>query len=901
MTASPLTLTEARRHATPAMRQYLDAKAQHPDALILFRMGDFYELFFDDAVTAARELELTLTSRSKNAAGGEIPMCGVPHHAIDGYLVRLVKKGYRVALCEQMEDPRKAKGLVRREVVRVVSPGTLTDSGYLESRESVFLVAIAPEQAGGLPKGIPAYGLATADLSTGEFRVSQHAGASAAALVADELAALRPRELLLPSENGATPTMPGLDAGIRVTGAAPWTFDLNHAIRALTEQLGTASLDGFGLAPDRHSAAICAAGALVHYLRETQKAELAHFATLEFRPEADYLLLDAATFEHLEILRGANDARTGSLVAELDLTTTAMGGRLLRAWLQRPLASRDPIRDRLDAVGEFAAGTTLRTRVRTVLKCVQDLERLISRVALGTAGPRELLALGRSVAAIPDLLPIVAELRAPLCVKLVGELDELADVRKRVLSTLTDDPPALARDGGAIRKGVDPELDALRNMSGDAKHAIAAMETSERKRTGITNLKVRFNRVFGYYIEVSKSNLEAVPDDYTRKQTVATGERFSTPALKEYEQKVLTADERIVEREQALVEELRLGVLAEAERVQRTARALATLDVLATFAEIATRRDYVKPAIAEDRELTITDGRHPVVERTVDGFVPNDLHLNDTDHQVLLLTGPNMGGKSTFLRQAALIVLMAQAGSFVPARAASLPVADRIFARIGAFDNIARGQSTFMIEMQETAKILHQATSDSLVLLDEIGRGTATFDGLSIAWAVAEHLVSNPRARPRTLFATHYHELTDLADTHAAAVNYHVAAREWRDGIVFLRKVEPGRSDRSYGIHVARLAGLPPETVARARTILAGLERDELSRGGRPSFSGPSIASDRTQPQLALFERAAPPPAEGEAAERIRSVDLDETTPREAHALLTDLQRLLGVDDSERR
>ena len=900
MTSSPKKPKEARRDATPAMRQYLDAKAQHPDALVLFRMGDFYELFFDDAVTAARELELTLTSRSKNASGGEIPMCGVPHHAIDGYLVRLVRKGYRVALCEQVEDPRKAKGLVRREVVRVVSPGTLTDSGYLESRESVFLVAIAAVDSGSAPQVFPAYGLATADLSTGEFRVSQHAGASAAASVADELAALRPRELLLPSENGATPTLPGLDAGIHITGAAPWTFDLEHATRALNDQLGTVSLDGFGLAPDRHGAAIRAAGALVHYLRETQKADLAHFATLEFRPEADYLLLDGATFEHLEVLQGTNDGRAGSLVAELDLTVTSMGGRLLRAWLQRPLARREPIRDRLDAVDEFAAGAALRTRVRTLLKDVQDLERLISRVALGTAGPRDLLALGRSLAALPDLLPLVAELRAPLSMRLAGQLDELPDVRDRILSTLTDNPPALARDGGAVRQGVDAELDSLRDISGGAKHAIAAMETSERQRTGIANLKVRYNRVFGYYIEVSKSNLHAVPDDYTRKQTVATGERFSTPALKEYEQKVLNADERILEREQALVEELRLAVLTEAERVQRTARALAALDVLASFAEVATRRDYVKPTITEDRELTITDGRHPVVERTVDGFVPNDLRLNDTDHQVLLLTGPNMGGKSTYLRQAALIVLMAQAGAFVPARVAAVPVTDRIFARIGASDNIARGQSTFMIEMQETAKILHQATSDSLVLLDEIGRGTATFDGLSIAWAVAEHLVSNPRARPRTLFATHYHELTDLADTHAAAVNYHVAAREWKDGLVFLRKVEPGRSDRSYGIHVARLAGLPPETVARARTILAGLERDELSRGGRPSFSGASITSDRTHPQLALFERPAPPPAEGEAAERIRTVDLDETTPREAHALLADLQRLLGVDSPVR-
>ena len=885
MTSAPDTLAKARRTATPAMRQYLDAKRQHPDALVLFRMGDFYELFYDDAVTAARELDLTLTSRSRDPGGREIPMCGVPHHAADSYLARLVRKGFRVAICEQVEDPRKTRGLVRREVVRVVSPGTLTDAGYLDSREPAFLMGIAPATRG----ATPVFGLATVDLSTGEFRVTEHTGPSAAAALTDELAATRPRELLLPSDIDPAATMPGIDdAGVPITRGEPWTFDLDQAARALIEQLGAASLDGFGLSPDRHPAAVQAAGALVQYLRDTQQADLAHLKTLEFRTRADHLLMDAAALRHLEILEGADGGRSGSLLAELDATVTPMGGRLLRGWLQRPLAARDPIRDRLDAVEDLCLEGTTRTRLRTGLADIQDLERLIARVALGTAGPRDLAALGRSLGVIPSVRAHAAALRAPLAAALAGDLDDLTDVRDRIGSTLADDPPALTRDGGSIRDGVDPGLDELRAISRNTRHAIAAMEASERTRTGISSLRVRFNRVFGYYIEVSKANLHAVPDDYHRKQTVATGERFVTPALKEYEQRVLGADERILEREQEIFDTLRLAVLAEVSRVQRTARAVAGLDVLAALAETAIRRAYVKPAVDDGPALVVADGRHPVVERRVDGFVPNDLRLDDTGHQVMLLTGPNMGGKSTFLRQTAIIVLMAQAGSFVPAREATIPVIDRIFARIGASDNIARGQSTFMVEMQETARILHQATSRSLVLLDEIGRGTATFDGLSIAWAVAEHLVTSPRARPKTLFATHYHELTDLADAHEGAVNHHVAAREWRDDIVFLHKVEPGRSDRSYGIHVARLAGLPPSAVARARTILAGLERDELSRDGRPSFSAPA---NQASAQLGLFREA--PAADTGVAERIRALDLDRTTPMDALALLADLQRAL--------
>ena len=877
----------AGKGTTPAMRQYLEAKRQYPDALILFRMGDFYEMFYEDAVTAAGVLELTLTSRSKDRGGREIPMCGVPWHAADTYLARLVRQGFRVAVCEQVEDPRKARGVVRREVVRVVSPGTYTDAGALEASEPAFLVAVSRARDG----AAAVFGLATADLSTGELRVTEHRGASAAGATVDELAAVRPREILLPEDFDAA-CLPGIEhVDVPVTAAEATTFDLEQALQTLLGQLGTASLDGFGLLPDRHPAAIQAAGGLVRHLRETQKAELEHLRTLEFRTRSDHLVVDAATFEHLEVLAGAEGRRSGSLLAEIDLTNTPMGGRMLRAWLQRPLAERKPILDRLDAVDELSRQVAARGRLRAELARVQDLERLIARVALGTAGPRDLAALGRSVGVVPAARAQAAELEAPLVGVLLDGLDELRDVHDRITATLADDPPALARDGGSIRDGVDRDLDELRAISRDARHAIAAMEAAERERTGIGSLKIRFNRVFGYYIEVSAANLHAVPDDYHRKQTIANGERYITPALKEYEEKALGADDRILDREQEIFDALRRAILAEAGRIQRCARSLATLDVLAALAEVAARRNYVKPRVREDGELAIFDARHPVVEGRTESFVPNDVRLNETDHQVVVLTGPNMGGKSTYLRQTALIVLLAQAGSFVPARDATLPIIDRIFARIGAADNLARGQSTFMVEMQETAKIMHQATSHSLVLLDEIGRGTATFDGLSIAWAVAEHLATNPKARPRTLFATHYHELTDLADLHDGVVNYHVAAREWQDDIVFLRKVEPGRSDRSYGIQVARLAGLPPATVARARTILAGLETDELSRGGRPSFSG---AAGETAGQLGLFQEGPGSSVHRDIAERIAALDLDRVTPLEALVLLGELKETLA-------
>jgi DNA mismatch repair protein MutS len=868
--------------ATPAMRQYFDAKRQYRDAIVFFRMGDFYEMFYEDALTAARALELTLTSRSKDASGGAIPMCGVPYHAADGYVARLVKKGFRVAICEQMEDPKKVKGLVRREVVRVVSPGTLTDAAYLDAREPAFLVAIAPARPG------PGYGVAVLDLSTGEFSTAEFTGAAARQALADELATIRPREILAPAGfDDPQAVIEDLRLDARMTSADGWTFDPESARRSLVAQLRTQGLAGFGL--EDHPAAVCAAGALVHHLRDTQKADLAHVRAIRWRSAADCLAIDPTTLRNLEIVDAADGGRTGSLLHEIDRTVTPMGGRTLRAWLLRPLALLERVQDRLDAVEDFAFRSTERAKFRDTLKSVHDLERLVARAALGTAGPRDLQALRQSLAAIPRVRLLLEPLQAPLARSLVAELDDLADVRDDLERTLADDPPALARDGGAVRDGVDPELDALRAISRSGRQHIAVMEEAERVRTGIASLKIRYNRVFGYYIEVSKSNLAHVPADYHRKQTIAGGERFTTPALKEYEERVLGADDRILERELQIFEALRGRVAAEAPRVQDTARALGALDALAALADTAAAFNYTKPLVHGGDELIATDVRHPVVERRVpDAFVPNDITLDGQDHQVVILTGPNMGGKSTYLRQTALLCVMAQAGSFVPARTAKLPIVDRVFARVGASDNIARGQSTFMVEMQETANILHTATSRSLVILDEIGRGTATFDGLSLAWAVAEHLASSARARPKTIFATHYHELTDLADALPGVVNLHVVVREWQDDIVFLRKVVPGRSDRSYGIQVARLAGLPPDVVGRAREILDGLEHDELSRGGRPSLSG--TGGTRSE-QLGLFQA----PADRDPLyRRLREIDVDQMTPLQALSLLADLKREAG-------
>jgi len=891
--------------STPLMRQYHAIKTQYPHVLVLFRLGDFYELFYEDAIAASRELQITLTSRNREK-GEPVPMCGVPYHAAEGYIARLLRAGYKIAICDQMEAPGPGKKLVRREVVRVITPGTATSLNVLEPKENNYLAALS-RAASGNPVG-----LAYADVTTGEFLVTEFSGNDADEKLRDELHRLKPRELLLPRQAGLFATTPGDDGGGHNPGSRgefrdtvetrieEWAFRTDYAERMLREQFGVASLDGFGLGG--HLQAIAAAGAMVHYLRETSakgpengnhlESALGHMDRVRYYEQADALVLDTVTVRNLELVAPifAEDAGRGgapTLLSALDETATGMGARLLRQWILRPQVNRLEIDARLDAVAELKAHTVLREEIRHGLNGVQDLERLTGRVTLGVATPRDLLGLRQSLGRIPLLRKYLGTCVCERLAALHAQVDELADVRERVESALADDPPALASDPGVIRAGYHEELDQLRDLSLHSKQIIAAMEERERKRTGIGSLKIRFNQVFGYYIEVTKPNVHLVPADFERKQTLVNAERYTTAELKEYERKVLDADERIAEIERRLFAELRLWIAEQAGRLRRTASAMAQLDVLGNFARLAASRKYARPEFADDGQITIVAGRHPVIEQLLEQkgerFVPNDLYLDESTQQILLITGPNMGGKSTYLRQAALIILMAQMGSFVPAGTARLPLTDRIFTRIGAADNLARGRSTFLVEMTEVAAILNTATPSSLVLLDEVGRGTATFDGLSIAWAVVEHLSTETKSR--TLFATHYHELTELAELLPGVKNVHVSARETSTGIVFLKRVETGCADKSYGIEVARMAGLPSAVIARAREVLAKHEQAEhqLTEKLTPGAFGDGSAPPEQQ---ALFT-----PLDQHVLDALRDCDLDNLKPIDALNLLAQLKK----------
>ncbi|MFQ5719692.1 MAG: DNA mismatch repair protein MutS, partial [Acidobacteriota bacterium] len=840
----------ARSSTTPMFRQYHDIKSRYRDAILMFRMGDFYEMFHDDALAASRTLAITLTARGKGT-GAEAPMCGVPHHAAEGYIAKLTDAGYKVAICEQLEDPATVKGLVKRDVVRVVTPGTLTSAQHLEATE--------PNSLAALNVGGQRLGVAWVDLSTGDFRIATLEGEGKATRAVDLLARFNCRELLLPPDVDLH-LGDGLGQ-ILVSRRDGWQFSSERAHDALTRHLGTAHLSGYGI--EGMDEAIGAAGALLEYLAETQKTDLAHIDRLTPFQEADHLILDGTTLRNLEILRTQRDGkRRGSLVDIVDTTITAMGGRLLKERLVHPLRDPAAIARRLAAVGDLVEHSALRARMRQAMDSIADLERLLGRLTLGPGNPRDLRGLGDSLALLPTLRDLAGRAVAPALSEEQKRLDTCDDVAGLVAGALVDEPPTHLRDGGVIREGHDDDLDALRRLAVDGKTVLAEIETRERARTGITSLKVRYNRVFGYFIEVSKSNLSRVPDDYIRKQTLAGSERYMTPELKETEETVLTAQDRMVTREEELFSTLRRSVLAHASRIRAAAAAVARIDVSAALAETASRLDWCRPEVNSGQAIRITGGRHPAVEAAVgrDLFVPNDIDLGQQRRQLQIITGPNMGGKSTLLRQVGLIVALAQAGSFVPAGAACVGVADRIFCRVGASDSLARGHSTFMVEMTETANILHNATPRSLVLLDEIGRGTATFDGLSIAWAVVEHLHDTVEATAWTLFATHYHELTELALVLPRVVNLRMAAREHAGRIVFLHRVEEGAADQSYGIQVAALAGVPPEVVARAREILVNLESAAVGEDGRPTIAK---QARRNREQLTLFADPADPPRLG--------------------------------------
>ncbi len=855
------------------MRQYMDNKARHPEAILLFRMGDFYEMFFDDARKASSILEIALTTRDKNK-DESVPMCGFPHHAASAYISRLLAAGERVAVCDQMEDPRKAKGIVRREVTRVLTPGLNEESEILKAGENHFVVALAFD---GKNPAIAAF-----DLSTGDLLVTT---TSKAMLASQELERLDPKEILITEKYSDQASAILNNSRFYVHIVEEWMADPRACTDTLRDQYGVENLEGFGLTES--SPLTVAAGMIVSYVRQTRYDAPVHIKPPRVYHLGNYMVLDQATLRNLEIFKNLKDgAATGTLLRLLDKTATPMGARMLRSWVLYPLLDINEIQSRNEAVAGVIEASVTRSELREVLKSIGDLERIAGKISLKSATPRDLVHLRSSCGQIPSLVRLLADVDTAVTSEL-AQMDDLSYVTHAIASVLVDAPPVTLKDGGFIRDGYNPELDELRNISLRGKEWIAAIETRERDTTGIPNLKVGYNRVFGYYIEVTKSHQNKVPNTYIRRQTLANAERYITEDLKEYELKVLNAQERILELEDEIFSLLRSRLLEVISRIQKTATSIAILDALLSLAEVAALRGYVRPAVHDGDEIKIVEGRHPVVE-TFDEretYVPNDVLLNRSSDQILIITGPNMAGKSTYMRQTALIVIMAQIGSFVPATHADIGLVDRIFTRIGAADYLAFGQSTFMVEMNETAEILHNATSRSLVLLDEVGRGTSTFDGLSIAWAVTEYLHDRQDGGPRTLFATHYHELVDIGLVKERVRNYNIAVKEWKDRIVFLRKIVPGGCSRSYGIQVAKLAGIPDAVVSRAREILSNLEKEELDPGGRPRLSRKKENKKRQDEpfQAELFGYAG-----DEILKELEKLDPNGLTPIEALNLLAE-------------
>ncbi len=869
---------------TPMMQQYRHLKQQYPDAILLFRMGDFYEMFFEDACTAAPILDIALTARDK-AQPHPTPMCGVPYHAVDSYIDRLLKRGFKVAICEQLEDPKGARGLVKRDVLRVVTPGAVMHSTALVGKENNFLAGLC-----GTGEGL---GLAVIDVSTGEFKLTEFRGEQANRRAADELQRLMPRELLTPAGwEIEAPTLPGIEAPPwQVTPREDWRFDAELAYRRLTQHFGTQSLEGFGC--EDAMLAVTAGGVVLEYLQETQRAALTHIQGLSRYYADDFMTLDATTQRHLELVRTmADGTKDGTVLEHLDQTVTAMGGRLLRRWLLQPLLQVDAIRQRQTAVEALTAAWMVREEARQLLKDVADIERIVGRVNLGLASPRDLWALRQSLQSLPRLADVIASLSSDAIHIYVHHWDALADVYAHLARALTDDAAHATQVGDIFQVGYHAELDELRQLCTDSKGFLAALETKERARTGIPGLRLHYNRVFGYYIEVAKRALHRIPPEYERRQTLVNAERFITAELKAHEARILGAEERIMVVAHELFQALQATIARETRRLQATARTIATLDVLMSFAALAQRCGYARPEMDVGDVIDIKAGRHAILEQSGEGrgFIPNDTYLDRSEQRVHIITGPNMAGKSTYLRQVALIVLLAQVGSFVPAEHARIGLVDRIFTRIGAQDHLQRGQSTFMVEMHETANILHNATSRSLLILDEIGRGTSTYDGLSIAWAVIEHIASTVSAR--TLCATHYHELAELEFLHTGVKNYQVAVRDTPEGIAFLRVVLPGSMNRSYGIQVARLAGLPKAVVERAMQVL-----DQLTKQATPPIRGRrrSALHSVREPtaQLSLFDTAGHP-----LIDQLSSLDLTRMTPLEALTTLHRWQEILKHNES---
>jgi DNA mismatch repair protein MutS len=873
---------------TPMMRQYFGIKQNHPDSILFFRMGDFYEMFHDDAVVASEILDIALTSRNKNKANA-IPMCGIPYHSINQYIAKLIKSGKKIALCEQVEDPKTSKGLVKREVTKIITPGTVLDDSLLDPKSNHFIVSLFFD-----PKGV--VGLSALDHSAGIFKVTEINPKNSFSLLYDELEKLEPKEILLPESFLDSESKPDwlTDLPCRLQPADDRNFSERQARKTLQDHFETSSLEGFGC--EQLNGAISSAGALLQYVKETQGSELAHINALSTYNPHNYIALDQATIRSLELVQNSDGKRSGTLLNLLDTTKTPMGARKLKEWILKPLLDSRQINQRLSVVDELRKQVILKDDLRIELKRIFDLERLAAKISLAACGARDLVNLKSSLEVLPKVQEIIGKLPTEIVSQILENWDNIDDVRQWINYNISDDPPLNLKDGYAIKKGVDPELDRLRGLAREGKSWIASLETKEKERTGISSLKIGYNKIYGYYIEVTKRHVDQVPEEYIRKQSLVNAERYICPELKKYEEDISGAEEKIHELELKLFRELREKVAAENLRIQKIAAKISEIDVLSAFAETARQNNYCMPKVNDDSILNVENGRHPLVEQMgpKNQFIPNDIFLDCDDNQIMIVTGPNMAGKSTYLRQVALIVLMSQIGSFVPSDSAEVGAVDRIFSRVGAHDNLLKGQSTFMVEMNETANILNNATSKSLVILDEVGRGTSTFDGISIAWSLVEYLHGPENIGAKTIFATHYHELVDLAALLPGVNNFNVQVKEWNDEIIFLRKIAAGGADKSYGIQVARLAGLPDKLLQRAREVLSNLEKNEFNEVGWPKIGeSTDLPQQEISRQLNLF--SSPP---NPINLRMKEVDPNDLTPKQALDLIFEFRKLLeGMDE----